>query len=269
MDWTLDVVSAGGRRWRLVEHMKNYGIAVEKNSQSGFVGSSSDVVFQQVGRDGVRRGPTGVLDQMIGDLTLVVCDRDDIAAGDLWAQWLADWREPVSLQFTTSSGMWQTEARMADGFRPAVWDFQPQPKTSSGNWGNGHVKVPWSAVADSGAWWQTHTETAGVEQEIVTVTNFGEAICTPVIEWEQAGTVIPPSGASFDLPAVDGRRRLVLDVNENYLVTDMDGVIDRPTWEAVRGNVFASPIFPGHSEEWWIPPKSMLVWEVGVKNPWR
>lgn len=269
MDWTLDVVSAGGRRWRLVEHMKNYGIAVERNSQSGFVGSSSDVVFQQVGRDGVRRGPTGVLDQMLGDLTLVVCDRGDVAAGDLWAQWLADWREPVSLQFTTSSGMWQTEARMADGFRPAVWDFQPQPKTTSGFYENWHVKVPWSVVADSGAWWQTHTETAGVEQEIVTVTNFGEAICTPVIEWEQAGTVTPPSGASFDLPAVDGRRRLVLDVNENYLVTDMAGVIDRPTWEAVRGNVFASPILPGHSEEWWIPPKSMLVWEVGVKNPWR
>lgn len=130
---------------------------------------------------------------------------------------------------------------------------------------SGYVDFSQSVRAFSDVW--IHTVT--VSGSVVDVVNPGDVDVWPRVRWTQAGSLVMPSGAVIELPAVTSPRTMWLDPSESCVVKDNDGVVDQTLWRVLRGSVFPESVPPGeNARRFTLPAGASLIYDVGVYSPW-
>lgn len=115
-------------------------------------------------------------------------------------------------------------------------------------------------VGDKGLW-----GTPSTGQGEVLVVNNGHAPIFPCIRWWGPGEVDLPSGASVQLPGVDGPRVLLLDAAESCVVLHPNGDIDRELWGSFE--VYPEGVPVNETRVYRLPGKAQLEWSTWNLDP--
>lgn len=251
MDFELVYTSADGVVLDLFDGSGG-GPFVEVDSLSGLVGEFEDTVVSSPGVPGGRVDfRDRVVAPMTGSFTLVVPSRE--AWGVV--------REAFSthkygtLRLTSGGRVSELSVRLrvslpSPGVRPGVGE---------------RVQVDLVSDGVGGGVWLSR---AVSRDSIVTVTNWGDVPLWPEVVWSGAGgRVVLPSGVGFTLPAVVGEHRLPLARVNAGRVFGPDGEVDRALSREVGAVSEMVPV--GESREYQTPEGAVLVWSVGVFDPWH
>lgn len=251
MDFELVYTSADGVVLDLFDGSGG-GPFVEVDSLSGFVGEFEDTV---VSSPGVPGGRVDFRDRVVapltGSFTLVVPSRE--AWGVVREAFST--RRYGTLRLVSGRRVCELPVRLkvslpSPGVRPGV---------------GGRVQVDLVSDGVGGGVWLSR---AVSRDSSVTVTNWGDVPVWPEVVWSGAGgRVVLPSGVGFTLPAVVGEHRLPLARVNAGRVFGPDGEVDRALSREVGAVSEMVPV--GESREYQVPDGAVLVWSVGVFDPWH
>lgn len=251
MDFELVYTSPDGDVFDLLDGSSG-GPFVEVDTLSGFVGEFEDTVVSSPGVPGGRVDfRDRVVAPMTGSFTLVVPSRES------WG----GVREAFStcrygtLRLVSGGRVCETPVRLSvalpsPGVRPGV---------------GSRVQVELVSDGDGGGVWGVREVS---RENVATVTNWGDVPVWPVVVWEgRGGRVVLPSGVGFTLPAVVGRHELPLARTNAGRVFGPGGEVDRALSRQVGAVSEMVPV--GESREYTVPDGAVLVWTVGVFDPWH
>lgn len=199
-----------------------------------------------------------------GSLELVVADNDpDGRRMDGIEVTMRRWRQAWSLRRdgwlqVRAEGSWEAVLRVRlAAVVPSLPEDDPR----------GYVEFSQQVTSDPArrSWW---TRTRDYRGGQVSPVNTGDVEAWARVRWEQAGTLVQPSGARVVLPAVDSPRTIWLDPQESCLVVDDRGVRDDALWRRLRGVCFPEPIPAGEQRTFGLPPGAALLVDERVDDPW-
>lgn len=257
--WAVSVLSDSGQEWRLTDDPQAR-VAIKAGGMSGMVAKSSETAVSVTGRPGSRPVASRV-DTLAPSWDLVFIDRDGHGLGEDVAEWLAAWREGVTVLVDSSLGRLSTRGRV-----PPDMDVAPEfnPFASRVQWGK--LEMPWPWMADRPVWEKVESGTGRVE-----IINWGDVPAIPTVSWSGEGESITVGGTTIELPAVPVPARMVLDHARNCVVTDESGVrLDAASaWSRTRALDLSMVVQPRRTEVISVSDGVDVVWTVGVKSPWR
>ena len=251
----IDYIDPDGREWELHAKGRRHGVMVVDEGVEGFVGKAEDSVIESVGEPGQVLDAVNV-GALEGSLKCVMVPQGE-SIDDLFARWRSSWSR-------RRSGVLRLKNPRMGTLSAAVRLAEPMGAPEIDPSGKRPVMVEISVVCDRGVW-QTG-EVRG--SNIVTVTNFGDVALWPSVEWLGAGgQVTLPSGATFSLPSVTGKRIMHLNPAESLVVKDLAGKTDRTLWQQLAPVAWAEPVLPDQTAQFKVPAGAELVWRVGVLDP--
>lgn len=259
--WEVSVFSDSGREWRLIDDPLAR-VAIKAGGMSGMVATSAETRVSVTGRPGSRPVASRV-ESLAPSWTLVFIDRDGRGLGEDIAEWLAAWREGVTVTVESSLGRLSTRGRALPDADEA-WEFAPfSPRL---RWGK--LEMPWLWLADRPVWEAAHGHSGAGTVEII---NTGDVPLSPSVSWSGGGKSLTVDGVTVWLPHVSVPAVMVLDHAKNCLVTDLDGVrLDGASaWSRTRALDLSVVVPPGRSEVISVSAGVDVMWTVGVKSPWR
>ena len=251
MDFELVYTSADGVVLDLLDGSSG-GPFVEEDTITGFVGEFEDTVVSSPGVPGGRVDfRDRVVAPMTGSFTLVVPSRES------WGivRQAFSTHKYGTLRLTSGGRVFELPVRLrvslpSPGVRPTA---------------GGRVQVDLVSDGIGGGVWSSR---AVSRVPVATVTNWGEVPVWPEVVWSGAGgRVALPSGVGFTLPAVVGEHRLPLARVNAGRVFGPDGEVDRVLSRQVGAVSEMVPV--GESREYQTPEGAVLVWFVGVFDPWH
>ena len=116
---------------------------------------------------------------------------------------------------------------------------------------------------EGGCWLKSHRATG----DTVKVVNTGIRPVKVCVGWKAGGDLVLPSGATVALPTVSNPRRILLDREKSFPVTDEAGVPDRATQKRLWGKALEERVMPGTTGVFKPPAGGWVEWEIGVAEP--
>lgn len=255
--WRMSYASPSGVVWPLMGTDDPRGVYVKEGSIPALWPSRPETVVRAAGLSGqcLAEFQAG-FDPMSVEFTVVV-DGSMVgkSMGAVLAEWLGSWSTTVSGVLTARVGDGEPrtlEVRLAADFTPDMPDVQPDDI--------GFMELPMKLVCDRGVAVVTREYSGNA-----TVENDGVDWVWPRVRWQEAGSLVMPSGAAVQLPPVSAVRVLNFDPWLGGEVTDVDGVRDVSLWRSLRGTVFEG-VPPGASGVFRIPGGARMVCDFSVRG---
>ena len=248
----------GGQVWPLIQSgVSSSVVRLADEGIDGLVSSGETVSVSSVGRAGVVPVATQV-GAMTGTLRVVCVGDDDRSPQQIYQLWRSSWsRTTHGMLLVDGGALGEVSCRV----RLAEW--MPPPARQPGRASHVLCEVP--VVCDDGVWWSRDVAHSGLAQ----IANPGITYVWPRISWNgPGGTVTLPSGATFDLPDVDGDRTMHLDPDESCVVLRADGSVDEEAWRDVSA-VGPEGVPPGGEATFQLPEQATLLTAIGWDSPWQ
>lgn len=257
--WDVFVTADNGREWQLTG-ARRPRVWIPMGGMSGMVATSAETRSTVVGRPGSRQVATRV-DTLAPSWELMFKDRDGTGLGKDVRDWLAAWRQGVTVSVSSPTGRLSTRGRVPPDAAPDL-EFSPFSHFAKNN----TLILPWSWEAERAVWEQSHSDTGEV-----TIVNTGDVVTTPTIMWAGAGHSVTVRGVTTQLPTVSSHALMVLDHARNCMVTDTAGRrLDGPSeWSRKQALNLSVVIPPKETETITVTEGVKVSWSVGVKSPWR
>lgn len=253
--WSMAYFSPSGKSWSLTS--QDWIAGLRAGGITGLVGKLNPTTITAIGVPGQTIEGFQV-PPAEGSLDLFVRGDGVRSATEVWVELRSElrYRAPLgTLMISSPMGQVSTLLRVSGDL--------PSPDVDNLHATEKPLRVPLSN--DSGLWWLEGQHGAGT----VTVTNHGDVIAWPEIEWVGAGGRVKlPSGATFVLPPVRETRRISLEPRRSRYVVDRSGKLDKELWAKIRGVVLPEGVPEEQARTYELPEGAILRWKIGVLDPW-
>ena len=206
---------------------------------------------------------------MTGELKVLIYPEDGTPIDKVYKEFRSSWSRSqygtLTIVDTDSEGVLRLKVRLRNNMSA--------PTVHPGD--NNGIELNIPVISDGGVWNKEHIsapeEKDKEKTRKITIHNYGDVFVRPKIVWDKnsSGEVIVPSGASFNLPAVDSRKTLYLDNSKSNIIVDEDNNVDRKLTMRLAQEVYSEGVPPAQSRDYIIPRDALMIWDIGLFDPWR